>query len=162
MRKLYVLGHVVGANSSWEEIGARYHLNYADGTSRSIDLTNMQDYESVFQWGFAQRCLFARGWKAQGGWDGGAPILNTYPIECEAKQVEELVIEDAGKGIGFMILAVTAEVAGAALEEPVLDVAFTTPGAADRRWREGQTGGWLECADQCPGEPAHGGQRLRR
>ena len=95
-------------------------------------------------------------------WDGGAPILKTYPIECEAKQVEELVIEDAEKGIGFMILAVTAEVAGATLEEPVLDVTFTTPGVADRRWREGQTGGWLECADQCPGEPAHGGQRLRR
>ena len=143
VRRLYVLGHVVRARSSWKETGARYRLNYADGTTRRIDLDNLRDYEHVFQWGFAERCLFARNWKVQGSWDGGAPILNNYPIECEAKPLEELVIEDAGEGIGFMILAVTAEVAGAVTEEPVLDVSFTAPGASSNHWREGSASGWL-------------------
>ena len=143
VRKLYVLGHVVRARSSWKETGAHYHLNYADGTTRRIDLDNLTDYENVFQWGFAERCLFARNWKVQGSWDGGAPILNNYPIECESKPLEELVIEDAGQGIGFMILAVTAEVAGAVAEDPVLDVSFTAPGASQNLWGEGSASGWL-------------------
>lgn len=148
VRRLYVLGHVVRDRSSWKETGARYHLDYADGTTRRLDLTNLEDYENVFQWGFARRALFARNWKVQGRWDGGAPILNTYPIECEAKPLEELVIEDAGEGIGFMILAVTAEVAGAVTEEPVLDVSFTAPGASQGLWREGSASGWLEIAGE--------------
>ena len=148
VRKLYVLGHVVRARSSWRETGARYHLNYADGTTRRIDLDNLMDYEHVFQWGFAERCLFARNWKVQGSWDGGAPILNNYPIECKAKPLEELVIEDAGKGIGFMILAVTAELDGAVTEEPVLDVSFTAPGASKNLWREGSDSGWLNVAGE--------------
>ena len=93
-----------------------------------VDGEAWRNYENVFQWGFARRSLFARNWKVQGSWDGGAPILNNYPIECEAKPLEELVIEDAGEGIGFMILAVTAEVAGAVTEEPVLDVSFHRAG----------------------------------
>ena len=143
VRKLYVLGHVVRARSSWRGTGARYHLNYADGTTRRIDLVNLKDYEHVFQWGFASRSLFARNWKVQGSWDGGAPILNNYPIECEGKRLDELVIEDAGQGIGFMILAVTAEVDGAAPEEPVLDLSFAEPGASKNLWREGSVSGWL-------------------
>ena len=144
VRRLYVLGHVCRARSSWKEAGARYHLNYADGTTRRLDLTNLEDYEHVFQWGFARRCLFARNWKVQGGWDGGAPILNNYPIECEAKPLEELVIEDAGEGIGFMILAVTAEVAGAATEKPVVEKSFTAPGSSKNLWREESGSGWLD------------------
>ena len=144
VRKLYVLGHVVRARSSWNETGARYHLNYADGTTRRIDLDNLRDYEHVFQWGFADRSLFARNWKVQGSWDGGAPILNNYPIECEAKPLEELVIEDTGQGIGFMILAVTAEVAGAVADDPVLDVSFAGPGTSQMLWREGGVAGWLD------------------
>ena len=148
VRKLYVLGHVVRALSSWKETGARYHLNYADGTTRRLDLTNLEDYENVFQWGFARRALFARNWKVQGSWDGGAPILNNYPIECEAKPLEELVIEDAGEGIGFMILAVTAEVAGAAAEEPVLDLSFAGAGASKKLWQEGSASGWLNISGE--------------
>lgn len=153
VRKLHVLGHVVRDLSSWRETGARYLLDYADGTTRRLDLTNLEDYENVFQWGFARRALFARNWKVQGGWDGGAPILNNYPIECEAKPLDELVIEDAGEGIGFMILAVTAEVAGSVKEESVLDLSFAGAGASGRLWREGSAHGWLSVT----GELTEGG-----
>jgi hypothetical protein len=144
-RKLHVLGHVTQTRSPWKQVGARYRLNYADGSSRTIGLTNMEDYDYVFGWGFAKRALFARNWKVQGGWDGGAPALNNYPISCEEKPLKELVIEDAGDGIGFMILAVTAEVAGMAKEEAALDVACgpSGPGAAKNLWKEGATSGWM-------------------
>ena len=138
-----MLGHVVQARSSWKETGARYHLNYADGTSRRIDLDNLRDYEHVFHWGFADRGLFARNWKVQGSWDGGAPILNNYPIECEAKPLEQLVIEDAGEGIGFTILAVTAEVAGTVADDPMLAISFARQGVSQIRWREGAAAGWF-------------------
>ncbi|GEM_PF-1424363 len=145
-RKLHVLGHVTLAKSPWKEAGARYHLNYADGTTRTIELTNMEDYDNVFGWGFAKNALFARNWKVQGEWDGGAPILNNYAIPCEEKPLKELVIEDAGQGIGFMILAVTAEAAGAVAEEPALVVPCTAgaQGAAANLWKEGAACGWRD------------------
>ncbi len=143
-RKLHVLGHVCRALSNWQEVGARYHLNYADGTSRTIDLTNLIDYENIFQWGFSKKAMFARNWKAQGGWDGGAPILNNYPIACEDKELKELVVEDTGKGIGFVIVAVTAEVAGATDDKPLLDISFRASGASKRRWEKGADHGWLD------------------
>jgi len=149
-RKLYVLGHVCRAQSPWKKVGARYHLNYADGTERSMELTNLEDYEGVFQWGFAQRALFTRNWKVQGGWDGGAPILHTYALPVEPKPLKELIIEDAGEGIGFMILALTAEVDGAKPESPLLDFGFgpNDPGAATNGWREGAPWGWLNISGE--------------
>ena len=144
-RRLYVLGHVCRALSSWKTVGARYQLTYEDGSKRTIELTNLEDYENVFQWGFAGRALFARNWKAQGAWDGGAPILHNYAIELEPKPLKELGIEDTGNGIGFMIVAVTAEVAGGVAEKPVLDVSFgpAGAGAARQMWKEGGGAGWV-------------------
>ena len=143
VRKLYVLGHVCRAKSSWKEVGARYRLRYADGMVQTVELTNLEDYEHIFHWGFAKRALFARNWKVQGGWDGGTPILNTYPLACEEKLLEELVVEDTGGGIGLLILAVTAEVPGAAEDTPQLKVSFAAEGAAANAWAEGARHGWL-------------------
>ena len=147
VRRIYVLGHVCRALSSWKEVGARYHLNYADGTTSTIDLTNLVDYEHIFHWGFAKTALFARNWKVQGGWDGGAPILNNYPIACEAKPLDSLVIEDTA-GIGLLILAMTAEVAGAKTEEALRDISFRSEGRAKNTWQEGARCGWLSASGE--------------
>ena len=144
VRRLHFLGHVGRKMTTLKEVGARYLMRYADGEEQRVDLVNMAHFEHILYWGFCKETRFARNWKLHGGWDGDPFLIYTFSVEAKEKPLKEVVVEDTGKGYGFLLLGVTAEVAGASAEKPVRSVRFGagSPGAAKNAWKEGSQAGW--------------------
>jgi hypothetical protein len=146
VRRLHFLGHVGRRLSTVQEIGARYRIRYADGTEQAVDLVNMVHFEHVLYWGFSKQARFARNWKLHGGWDGEPFLLHTFTLEAEDRPIREIVVEDGGNHFGFVLLAVTAEVAGEHSPPPLRTVRFGAgeQGAAKNLWKAGGGGGWTD------------------
>jgi hypothetical protein len=106
----------------------------------------MVHFEHVLYWGFSKQARFARNWKLHGGWDGEPFLLHTFTLETQDRPIREIVVEDGGKHFGFVLLAVTAEVAGEHSPRPLRTVRFGAgePGAAKNLWKAGGGGGWTD------------------
>ncbi|MCX6376988.1 MAG: hypothetical protein NTU88_13310, partial [Armatimonadetes bacterium] len=146
VQRLHFFGHVSAKPTTVKEVGARYTLRYQDGTEKTIDLVNMVDFEDILFWGFSKNARFTRNWKLHGGWDGEPFLVNTYTVSTDDKPLKEVALEDTGKGYGFMLLGVTAEVAGADASKAIKEVRFgqNDPGAARNTWQDGTEAGWAD------------------
>lgn len=117
--RLFFLGHVINGKQGGG-LCARYHVRYADGQTQSIDLIDGLHADRWRNTGNlaadVRPVQFARVWDKHysgGAYFGGYLHLNLFELTTDGKrEIESVALE--GVVEGFCLLAVTAEVAGAA------------------------------------------------
>jgi len=136
--RLHFLGHVSGASDYRDgRVGAEYVLRFASGATQKVPLACLRDYAPA---DFTQ----AEPTAARLVGAPAAFVVHRYELTPNEPEVREIEVRDTGEGEAFTLLALTAEVPGAAAPAPApkREIVFDSAAAYDAKtgfgWRNPQ------------------------